>query len=517
MLEVKSTWLVALCSFMWLAATTGLYPLLLPDEGRYVGVAWEMLSSGDFAVPRLDGLPFFHKPPLFYWTTALSLDIFGVNPWAARLSSVLAATLMVALMFWFLKNFGNPRLAAMAAIILATQPFFYGGSHYANLDMTVAGIISATVIAGAVAVFRRERGQSYAVVLALTYILAGLGFMSKGLIGVVLPGGIIFFWLLARRRFDSMLTLLWLPGMALFLLVSLPWMLLMQYHYPNFFQYYIIYQHFERFLETGFNNPHPFWFYVPVLLALTLPWSAQLWRLARRSNWVNNEDASVDGLMLSWLLVVVIFFSVPTSKLVGYVLPALPPIAYFVAKAFTFCGRAPRQRGFLPSFSWSLLVSIALCLTAVAAMVLFPQPTSKGLAAQLRQQWRSPATIVMLHMYRYDLDFYLKTAHGTWVVSDWNDPRVKQTDNWRKELYDAGQFEPAAAARTLLLPQDFLDGLCASHDTDFWVIGDRNSPKKYGFLRDMQPAIREGKLQAWHVRAGQALSVCAETPRIGPE
>src|SRR3546814_6839087 len=96
--DLGSTWKVAAASFVWLFATTGVYPLLLPDEGRYVGVAWNMLSAGQLSTPLLDGLPFFHKPPLFYWVSALSLHLLGSSEWAARMSSVLAATLTITLL-----------------------------------------------------------------------------------------------------------------------------------------------------------------------------------------------------------------------------------------------------------------------------------------------------------------------------------------------------------------------------------------------------------------------------------
>src|SRR5690554_1063462 len=96
LLRARPTWIVVLIAFTWFAASTWSWPLLLPDEGRYVGVAWGMLSQGELSVPLLNGLPFFHKPPLFYWLTAASLWTFGPTEWAARMASVLGATLMVA-------------------------------------------------------------------------------------------------------------------------------------------------------------------------------------------------------------------------------------------------------------------------------------------------------------------------------------------------------------------------------------------------------------------------------------
>src|SRR3546814_8850298 len=115
-------------------------------------------------------------------------------------SSDVCSSDLVAMLFWFLKTFVNRRVAALAAIILATAPYFVGGGQYANLDMTVAAAITATVVLGAAAVFRIERGEPYRLLLTLAYAAAGLGFLSKGLIGIVLPGGIVVFWLAGRSE-----------------------------------------------------------------------------------------------------------------------------------------------------------------------------------------------------------------------------------------------------------------------------------------------------------------------------
>ena len=515
-LAVRSTWVVALATFVWLAATTWTRPLLLPDEGRYVGVAWHMLSSGQFSVPRLDGLPFFHKPPLFYWITALAMKVFGANEWAARLSSVLSATLIVTLLFWFLKTYVNRRTAIVAAIILASQPFLFGGAQYANLDMTVAAMITATVIAAAAAVFGLEAGERYRAALAAAYALAGLGFLAKGLIGVVLPGGILFFWLLGRRRFDLMRRLLWLPGLGVFAVVALPWMAAMQWRYPEFFDYYIVHQHFQRFMEKGFNNPHPFWFYVPVLLALTLPWSAQIWRLANKASWSGGPHGAVRGLMLSWLLVVLIFFSLPTSKLVGYILPALAPFAFFLAEPFVARLQGAGQARAQTVFMRFLAVSVGIGLAAVVALaVVAPQPTSSRLVRTMLEQYRSDDTIVMLERYRYDMDFYLGIDKPSLIVANWADPNLKFQDNWRRELYDAGRFEPEAAAAVLVGPHDVVDLLCADRVGATWLTGNKDSGDAYPFLNGLAPFAEDGKLRVWRVAPGPALSFCAEMPRTG--
>src|SRR5215510_6402133 len=117
--------LVAPMVFAWLAATAWMRPLALPDEGRYVGVAWEMVRSGNWLVPTLDTLPFFHKPPLFYWLTAAAISILGNNEWAARLPSLLSATGAVVGLFVFLRRWTDQATALTAVLVLATTPFFY--------------------------------------------------------------------------------------------------------------------------------------------------------------------------------------------------------------------------------------------------------------------------------------------------------------------------------------------------------------------------------------------------------
>ncbi|HCZ13139.1 MAG TPA: hypothetical protein DHV85_00805 [Candidatus Accumulibacter sp.] len=199
-LETRAATLLILCA-LWLTLFAGFRPLMLPDEGRYVGVAWEMLSSGNWLVPTLDGMPFFHKPPLFYWLTAAGLQVFGANDWAARLASTLAALLATVALYAFLRRYADKRLANLAVVVLVSQPMFFAGAQYANLDMLVAAMISATIVCGASAILSLERGLPYRIALASAYVFAALGVLAKGLIGFVLPGAILLAWLLVRRGY----------------------------------------------------------------------------------------------------------------------------------------------------------------------------------------------------------------------------------------------------------------------------------------------------------------------------
>ncbi|HJV60627.1 MAG TPA: glycosyltransferase family 39 protein, partial [Albitalea sp.] len=177
-------WILALA---WLAATAWMRPLALPDEGRYVGVAWEMLRSGQWAVPTLDGMPFFHKPPLFYWITAASMAVFGPGVLAARAASLLGALIAAVSVALFVQRWQGERASRRVQIVLLTTPLFFGGAQFANLDMLVAGCISAAIVLAAHALLCLERGRPGRGALAGAFVFAALGMLAKGLIGGVLP------------------------------------------------------------------------------------------------------------------------------------------------------------------------------------------------------------------------------------------------------------------------------------------------------------------------------------------
>ena len=289
----------------WLAFLAWVRPLTLPDEGRYAGVAWDMLRSGSHMVPLLDGMPYFHKPPLYYWLTELSFTVFGVHPWAARLPSLLASWAAIAALYGFVRRYRDAATATLTALVLATVPFFYGGSQFANLDMLVAGMITLCVLAAADTVLRVERGEAYRWMSLAAAALAGLAVLAKGLIGLVLPGAILFVWLVWGRRWRGLGALVWPPALLVFAVVAVPWFALMQIRYPGFYDYFFVYQHFQRFAATGFNNAQPFWFYLPVVVGLSLPWSLWGGGILRKAFWVEGPQRDLRRLALVWFVVVV--------------------------------------------------------------------------------------------------------------------------------------------------------------------------------------------------------------------
>ncbi len=459
---------------VWLLVTLGIRPLLLPDEGRYANVAREMLH-GDLLVPTLNGLPFFHKPPLLYWIDMVAMRLTDITPFAGRFASMVGAWLMGAALYYAIRRWHGARVATIALLLTATCPFFFLAAQYANHDMLVGGLICSAIFAFARAVDEPQDargGWAGAAVslrwLVIAWIACALAMLAKGLIGFVLPALVIGPWLLARGRWAQMLKLLHPLGLFAFAVVAAPWFVVMQLRYPGFNDYFFMEQHFRRYALTSFNNVHPFWFFIVALPASTLPWAAWLPAAVRRA-WKEREP--LFGLYAWWVIAVVGFFSLPSSKLVGYVLPALAPwcalLALAVAGTGSKLGRAPRA---------AFALGVLICLGVVAGVAWEAPKSNRGAALALATQMAAGDRVVMVDEYFYDLPFYADLKRPVLIASDWDDPDLPKRDNWRKELYDAARFDPSLG-KDVLRPLARLDQLACGAGTTWLVATPAQAPR----------------------------------------
>ena len=488
-------WIGAIALLGWVT-TLCLRPLLLPDEGRYVSVAWEMLRSGDWLVPRLNGLPFFHKPPLFYWLTALAMGVGGVHEWMARAASAAAAGLAVVAMVRLTLLWCGPQLAKCVAFVMLLQPLWLLGAQFANLDMLVAALISVTVVLLAHAALLHMHGERYRAVLLLAYACAGLGVLAKGLIGVVLPALVIGLWLLSMRRWRTVLALLSPWGVLLFVAVAAPWFLLLQAQYGDFLHYFFVVQHFQRFASGGFNNVEPGWFYPLVLAVMGLP--GVLW-LRPWQWWLRNrlfdDRSALRWLMVLALVCVTLFFSLPQSKPVGYILPAVPALAWLVADAYE--SRPPTRAGrryWLASLVTSGLMGVAVagCLTLDKAR------NARDLGLALLQVHQSGEPVFMLNDILFDVPVYAQLHAPVYIGDDWQNPQYLQHDNWRRELLDASHFDPQQAEHILVRPPDLLEEIKASPVS--WVVARTSLLRRYPFLRNAELVYSAHGRGVWRIQ-----------------
>lgn len=462
----QPSWLERLPRFgLWLAvwwlALLWLRPFASPDEGRYVGIARDMLASGQWVVPELNGLPFFHKPILYYWVEAAGMGLFGVNTFGGRMAPLLGALMMVLAAGWHVRRRVGPAASRWAMALLSLQPLTFVGGQYANLDMLVAGCITLTIVLWSESALSESPRERFGLMLG-GWAAAGLGILAKGLIGLVLPMAVVGLWLLSAWQWRAILRLLHPAGLLVFAAVALPWMWAMQQRFPDFFDYFIVEQHFRRFKGTTFNNARPVWFYLVVLATLLLPWTALL--LARaRGVW--QQSAQVPGrarmLWALWAVVITGFFSMPHSKLVGYILPAVPPLMLFLAVWLAQVGGRWR--------TGVLAGSAAMCAAlVVGATVQQHRSGSTSLAAAdvVNQQdaqdpaWQQAPVIFYEEEFN---DLRLMRQASTVrspVVTDWVAFRQAPRDNWRKEFLDATRFAPAMGQALLWSPEQLRQQLC---------------------------------------------------------
>ena len=490
---------------LWLACLAWMRPLTLPDEGRYAGVAWEMLRSGSHAVPLLDGMPYFHKPPLYYWLAELGFSLFGVNEWAARFPSWLAAWASLAGLYVFVRQYRDAATATITTLILATLPFYFGGAQFANIDMLVAGLITLCTLAAADAVLRAQSGRPFRWMSLAAAALAGLAVLAKGLIGLLLPGAILFLWMVMTRRWRGFGVLCWPPALGLFALVAVPWFWMMQQRFPGFFDYFFIHQHFERFAQSGFNNKQPFWFYLPVAIGLLLPWTLWAGAALRKEHWRTPDLAGMRSLMLIWAAVILVFFSIPSSKLIGYILPAMPPLAALLGEAIMSSVRREPSGGAALLLRVCAVSAVLLCVVLAGVAAFNPRGSAAPLARQLAAEISDEDTLVMLYSYPFDLALYSGTRRPAWVLEDWDKPDIPVRDNWRRELFDAERFIPPEAEHTLVRPAQFLPRLCAAPEgSRFWMWGGAEDGSNFAPLQGRTPRFADKSYQIWRVDINQA-------------
>jgi 4-amino-4-deoxy-L-arabinose transferase-like glycosyltransferase len=434
--RLPTWWPLALLA-VWLVALAGWRPVALPDEGRYGGVAYEMLSDGTWWTPLLFGLPYFHKPPLMYWIDRAAMALLGPTPLALRAAPLLGGWLLGWALWIEVRAHHGLTEARQALAWLAVLPLFYLGAQYANHDMLVAGWISLAVVCARQALGGERLQLGW---LCAAWAAMAFGLLSKGLIGIVLPGLVVLPLLMRQRRWRALVRAVHPAGLAVFAVIALPWMGLMQQRYPGFFDYFIIEQHFHRYTEARFNNAQPMWFFLAVLPLATLPASLRLFGALRRG-----------GFALWWIVVIVGFFSLPRSKLVGYVLPALLPLAVLLWQAWR--GRRGERA------AW--LAGVALCVAAVPALVAWGAPDHADLGAALRRHLAPGDRVVVAGEPFFDLRLQARLTESPAVLADWERLRHEGGDNWQRELLDAARFDPAQGERVLWTPERLARERCA--------------------------------------------------------
>jgi len=381
---------LALAAVIYFAGLNG-YPLLDPDEGRYAEIPREMLESGDFITPRLNYVKYFEKPPLFYWSAAGSMALFGQEEWAVRIVPALTGFLTILLIMALGKRFFGMRTGVMAGWVYLTSLVPLIMARLPIIDGLFSFLLTATWGAwwlGYVA----PTGHIKRLWFCVAWMSMGLACMTKGIAAIALTGLIIFAFIIVRRDFKALRAMAWLPGLLIFALIVLPWHLAVSSRNPEFAHFYFVVQHFGRLVSE--EHSRPIWYFLVIFPFGMLFWTALFFpaivnaikRAVRAIKHPTNlrEKDKRGGLrkttnggqkagesegvlfLVIWVMAVVGLFSLSRSKLVPYILPGYPAMALLIASYLTNGGLTRS------SARW--------CSGLTAALLLIPIPVASYFA-----------------------------------------------------------------------------------------------------------------------------------------
>ena len=309
----------------------GARTLVPTDEGRYAEMAREMVATGDWITLRLDGIKYFEKPPLQTWMNALTFELFGLGNWQARLWTGLCGLLGIALVVHTGRKVFSRRVGIISGLILGSSLMWAAASHYNSLDLGVAAMMAVTLCGlllsqrvGATEIEQRNG-------MVMCWIGMALAVMTKGLIGIVLPGGVLFVYTFVSRDWHIWKRLHLGKGLLIFFAIVSPWFILIALKNPEHPQFFFIHEHLQRFTSNVHKRYQPPYFFIAVLALGILPWLGLL--LQGLWSGVKNEGSGFQPkkMLLVWTLFIFVFFSVSNSKLIGYILPIFPSIAILIA------------------------------------------------------------------------------------------------------------------------------------------------------------------------------------------
>jgi 4-amino-4-deoxy-L-arabinose transferase len=347
----------------------GFRPIFIPDESRYAEIPREMIASGDWIVPRLNGIRYFEKPVLGYWLNALSIKMFGENAFAVRFPSAMATGLSAFIIFLLVRRFSTGNfLPAISAVIFLTCFEVYGVGTFNVLDSVLVLFITAAMASFFFAYFAGTSGKKKQGFLLLFGIFCGLAFLTKGFLAFAVPVLVIVPFMIWERRFKEFLFMPWIP-VAGAVLVALPWGVLIHLREPGFWHYFIWNEHIRRFLSENAQHSQSFMYFFLVLPAAALPWAFLFPAAISGLKKVGLKNSMI-RYAVCWFLFPFLFFSLCKGKLLTYILPCFPPLAILMSTGLDQYFESGGKKAFNAGgkFLALLIIGIAIVLTGVQSI-----------------------------------------------------------------------------------------------------------------------------------------------------
>jgi 4-amino-4-deoxy-L-arabinose transferase-like glycosyltransferase len=386
-------------------------PQMEPDEARYSLIASSMNSSGNYITPHIKNVIYLEKPPLVSWATAISFKIFGENDFSSRLFVALCAWGCILLAYFMGKHFYNEKTGLYAAAILTISCFHFALGRINILDMPLTFFIGLSIWLGYLALKRQN--QRY--LFYLFYLACALTFLTKGLIGVVFPFAILIAWLIWIGQWHNVRLLFSPIGILIFLIVVCPWLVLAQKENTDFLWFFFVREHFYRFTTKIHGKTEYLFYYLPVIIAGTIPWSVYLIKAWQKKTFKSSLFAADENKLLTvWLSFIFLFYTISSSKLATYIAPVFIPLALFAGCIF----KKYEEENSEPDSTWQKIIyhlavvfqSLILLITLMLPPILrkYSDP-EKGLVVMTSDQWwlyiLLPVTVLVLTTFLPDLIF----------------------------------------------------------------------------------------------------------------
>lgn len=343
--------LLALGCILFIFSNIGIYPLIDIDETRYVNMSRYMYLTKEYLTPILNFEPFLEKPPLYFWLNVISFKIFGYKSiFAARFMTGAVGSFIIFYTYFFAKTLLKSRLYGfLSSTVLLASAWFLVFTHVAILDLNFMAFSAAAIYSAVLPLFiEKEENKKYCWYFG--YLFMALSILAKGFIGLAVPCMVVFFTYLFLRKLKEIFKPVYiLPGLLIFVIVALPWhILIYQAYNQEWVNMYILKHHFARLLNSeGLGRKQPFLFYVPIILAGLIPWTfnfiviliRDVKRLVRKIRFtkslgaffvIENDEKKAMAFCYIYAICVFLFFSSASTKLPPYILTMFPSLALIV-------------------------------------------------------------------------------------------------------------------------------------------------------------------------------------------